>query len=73
VTVGDVIRLKGKTLRGRNRITRGGSLWRVVQSQDSFGGRQWFVESVEKGPRECFWIKERRDDHVEIIEEEEAL
>lgn len=55
--------LKGKTLRGKNRIRRGGSSWRVRAYDDRWGV---LVESLEAGEREMFWFNPSGDPHVEV-------
>jgi hypothetical protein len=67
--VGSTIRIKGKTLRGKNRINRGGEEWRVTRWSEEWG---CFLESVAKGPVECFWASLPYDQHVRLREEEDG-
>lgn len=60
----DALRLKGKTLRGKNRINRGGEFWIVAGNNPRFG---LFLESVAVGRRECFWMQAPSDPHVEVV------
>lgn len=70
------VRLKAKTLRGKNRIDRGGEIWWVRQMRGKTNGppevQEWLVESVIHGPQEMFWITRPSDPHVEIAAEEGA-
>ena len=50
----NVMRLRGKTLRGKNRIARGGEYWRVVRHDVA----RVFVMSEKVGEREAFWISQ---------------
>jgi hypothetical protein len=59
----DTIKLRGKTLRGKNRLNRGGTDWLVVRRTES----KLFVQSLAVGQREMFWIDLPVDQHVEVI------
>lgn len=63
--VGTTIRLKGTTQHGKNRINRGGELFRVVRYSEGYG---YFLESVDGGVRERFWARLPKDTHVAVIE-----
>lgn len=60
-----MLTLKGKTVRGKNRIRRGGDNWTVIDSQES---NFMLVESVSN-PRELFWMKKHNDPNVEVVNE----
>ena len=69
---GDIIELRGKTLRGKNRIARGGVSWKIVRfiEDSNFIGPAVpgvMVESVQVGQRESFWISLPTDSHMEVI------
>lgn len=57
--------LRGRTLRGKNRIARGGTKWQVLARGPS---GTMFVRSEQVGFRECFWMRDLSDPHVEIID-----
>lgn len=63
--VGTVIHLQGITLRGKNRINRGGITW-IVHSIRS-NPDEMFVQSLKKGNREMFWMLEKGDPNVKRI------
>lgn len=62
--IGTLIHLQGITLRGKNRINRGGIAWMVRRIDSEWG---LFVESIQKGQKECFWMRENNDPHVKRI------
>jgi hypothetical protein len=59
----EVVTLRGKTLRGKNRLNRGGEQWLVVRRTE----RSLFVQSLAVGQREMFWIDQPVDPHTEVI------
>jgi hypothetical protein len=74
INPGDILTLRGKTLKGKNRIREHGSQWRVIKIAD--GSNKWvpkgeiFLESVAVDPfdnPDNRWIDPLRDQHFEII------
>jgi hypothetical protein len=61
--IGDVIRLKGKTLKGKNRINRGGDDWKIVAFHEDHGA---LLQSIKVGQREMFWLNSP-DQNVQIV------
>lgn len=57
---GTVIHLTGKTVRGKNRINRGGVTWMVVEVV----GNRLRVESLTKKKKEMFWMQDNGDPHM---------
>ncbi len=62
--IGTLMHLKGKTLKGKNRINRGGRSWMVKLTHPVFG---LCMESIEKGNREMFWMLPTNDPHVQRL------
>lgn len=64
--VGDRVRLKGKTLRGKNRIRRGGEIWLVIEKRSSLG---LLMESCRNN-LDLFWMLDRTSDpNMEVVED----
>ena len=61
VQVGGTVRLRGVTLRGKNRVARGGESWLVVRHCAKWG---FFLVSASVGERECFWATLPNDPNV---------
>lgn len=70
---GDIITLRGKTLKGKNRVREHGSLWRIVSVST---GTRWVkrgmlnIEPVEQRGRfpEGRWIMPVNDPDFEILD-----
>lgn len=71
--VGTVIHLVGITLKGKNRIDRGGHTWIVRKTNseikiEGFANKPMLlVESLKKGHREMFWMQPEGDPNVKRI------
>lgn len=61
--VGKNVVVRGLTLRGKNRVNRGGDTYHVVTYSDRYG---YFLRSVRSGDRECFWAQLPHDPHVVV-------
>lgn len=57
--VGTLIILKGKTVRGRNRIRRGGHSWMIKRVM----GNLLLMDSISN-PKEKFWMLSQNDPHM---------
>lgn len=55
--------LKGKTLKGKNRIREHGNVWKIILEKDD----SICVESL-KNPNMCRWIDIKNDVDMEIVE-----
>jgi hypothetical protein len=61
IEVGTSMTLKGKTLKGKNRINRGGHTWMVKAITEEWG---LLMESVQRGEREMFWMRPSDDPNM---------
>lgn len=73
INIGDILTLRGKTLKGKNRIREHGDRWRVIKIAD--GTNSWipkgniFLESLSVDPfgnPDCRWINPVGDQHFEV-------
>lgn len=67
--VGTTIHLRGLTLRGKNRIMRGGHTWLVmdVRPYQTVTDRMLMM-SVSKGEKETFWMDTSNDQHMQRLD-----
>lgn len=64
IEIGTLMHLQGITLKGKNRINRGGISWMVKFKNRTFG---LCMQSVQKGEHEMFWMLPKNDPHVRRI------
>lgn len=64
IEIGTSMTLAGITLKGKNRINRGGHTWMVKSISTEFG---LLMESVQKGDREMFWMLPQNDPNVKRL------
>jgi hypothetical protein len=66
------MKLKGKTLKGKNRIRELGEDWDLVTTANSvlFDARPgpWLAVAPRSKPNEWRWIHSRHDDNFEIVD-----
>lgn len=73
VSLGDVLRLEGKTLHGKNRVREQGALWKVLR-QDKMGKFSVFPEGTDsiwlESTKTKAWriIKEKSDENFNVVE-----
>lgn len=61
IEIGTLMHLDGITLKGKNRINRGGRAWMVRRIDTTWG---LLMESVQRGQREMFWMLPKNDRNV---------
>ena len=54
LAIGDILQLKGLTLKMKNRIREHGTVWRIIQTGNPFTGAAVLVESIDTSHRR--WI-----------------
>jgi len=67
MNIGDKIRLKGKTRKGKNKIHEQGNTWIIADARDAvvcLNGPGFLIESTGGDKR---WIKTINDEDFEII------
>jgi len=74
MAVGKTITLKGKSLKGKNRVREKGELWRVLAispGTEYIQRGMWFIESANKGPDnkplDWRWIHPTADNDFEVV------
>lgn len=56
------VTVKGKSLKGKNRVREHGETWKVISEQPN----KILIESL-KNPNNCRWIDFKNDSDMEII------
>jgi len=60
-----VLRLKGKTQRGKNRVHNNGEMWTVEKGESRLQPAKILISAVKNGYN-C-WIEEKNDPDMEIV------
>jgi len=65
----ELVRLKGKTLKGKNRVQEKGEIWKVIQKSE---GTQWvkrgelLVQPVDNDWQYARWVDPDGDEHFTV-------
>jgi hypothetical protein len=72
---GDLVQLKGRSLKGKNRIREMGTVWKVMETQTPLAlrGERWCITPVIKPPNPYIrFLHPTQDPDFEVIDVEKA-